>query len=146
MKGAGIYGRAFGGWLTALALTPWLLFAADKASSDFSGTWHWAKGKEELTLYLRQTDQKLSGWHAAIGQGGDKVDEVVKTDEQSITGEVAGNIAKATFRSGYPESKGGGKAELTLQGNTIRWRVIESSGEHYLPQTAKLSRVVTKEK
>src|SRR5215510_5363780 len=78
------------------------------SKSDFNGEWHWLRGKEELTLYLKQTGRSLSGHHSAIGQDGMKVDEVADNQPPSITGEVQGGTATVEFKSGFPDSQGGG--------------------------------------
>jgi hypothetical protein len=111
------------------------------SKSDFNGEWRWSRGEEELTLYLKQTGKSLSGHHSAIGQGGMKVDEVADDQPPSITGEVQGGTATVEFKSGFPDSRGGGRAKLTLKGGFLYWRVLESTGEHYLPRSAKLARI-----
>src|SRR5262245_16486760 len=73
-----------------------------KPSLNLNGTWTWKQGEESLDLTLKQEGTKLSGWHAAVGQRGMKVDEVAETAEPSITGEVKGAVATVKFRSGFP--------------------------------------------
>jgi len=114
--------------------------AAPAADGSFSGEWHWSKGQEELTLYLVQSSNQLTGWHTAIGQGGQKVDEVPRSDPPSITGLIDGKTATLDFRSGYPDGNGKGKVKLTLTRGYLSWQLLESSGEHYLPKNAKLRR------
>ena len=115
-----------------------------KSKSGFSGDWNWSKGKELLTLHLEQSGKELTGWHTAVGQGGLKADEVLRSASPSITGQIDGDTATVTFHSGFPDSKGNGKAKLTLSGNTLSWNILESSGEHYLPTKAKLKRATPK--
>jgi hypothetical protein len=112
-----------------------------RSKSDFNGEWRWSRGEEGLTLYLKQTGKTLSGHHSAIGQGGMKVDEVADDQPPSITGEVQGGTATVEFKSGFPDSQGGGRAKLTLKGGFLYWSVLESTGEHYLPRSAKLARI-----
>ena len=106
----------------------------------FSGHWHWERGKEELDLYLRQTGDKIEGRHSAIGQGGLKVDEVLDNQPPSITGSVRGNTAVITFRTGFPDADGHGRARLVLTGKTLHWTIVQSSGEYYLPTKVTLRR------
>jgi hypothetical protein len=125
----------------ALALSLLLSLPALPAGPDFAGAWHWSKGSEELTLHLEQADGRLTGHHSAIGQGGMKADEVPDSGPPSITGKVNGGVATVDFNSGFPDSQGGGKARLSLKAGFLYWKVLKSTGEHYLPLNAKLSRV-----
>ena len=70
------------------------------------------------------------------------MDEVTaESGQPSITGEINGNVATVKFRSGYPDSTGGGTARLTLRGAYLYWQILKSDGEHYLPKSARLTRV-----
>jgi len=124
--------------MLALATTACSQKADSKAT--FAGKWDWSQGGEELTLTLEQDGSHLRGWHAAIGQGGAKADEVSRDQPPSISGDVQGVTANVKFTSGYPDSKGGGRARLTLQDEFLIWQILESDGEHYLPRSAKLTR------
>ena len=81
-----------------------------------------------------------------MGQKGNKADEVVEGAgaEPSITGELKGAVASVKFRSGYPDSTGGGTATLTVRGAFLYWQIVKSDGEHYLPKSARLTRVKTR--
>ena len=114
--------------------------ATAHTGGSFSGHWHWEHAKEELDLYLRQTKDKIDGRHSAIGQNGLKADEVSDDQPPSITGTVSGDTAVVAFRSGFPDSNGRGKARLVLKGDTLHWKIVESSGEYYLPLRATLTR------
>jgi hypothetical protein len=109
-------------------------------NSDFDGTWKWRRAKEELTLTLQQTGNHLEGRHVAIGQNGAKVDEISATDPPSIVGEVDRSTARVNFRSGFPGSTGGGTARIRRVGQGLTWRIVSSTGEHYLPSFAHLTR------
>ena len=129
-------------------LMPSLSFSSEKLAI-FNGQWHWAKGSDELTLTLKQSGTHLAGHHSAIGQNGSKVDEVSEADPPSLLGEVKGNLATITFKSGFPDSEGGGKATLRLEGRGpqfIKWKIIQSDGEHYLPKEAILKLKTKKHK
>jgi hypothetical protein len=109
---------------------------------DLTGPWQWEQGQESLDLTLEQHGNEITGYHSAVGQQGQKVDEVLEaTGKPSITGEIKSNVATVHFRSGYPDSTGGGTARLTLRGAYLYWQIIKSDGEHYLPKSARLTRV-----
>lgn len=128
--------------IVALLLVPLCgASAAFYIKAPFSGHWHWKKANDELDLYLQQTDKKLQGRHTAIGQGGAKVDEVLDDQPPSIEGTADGYTAVVSFRSGFPEAIGHGKARMTLHGKSLYWTILESSGEFYLPLKAVLKRV-----
>jgi hypothetical protein len=114
--------------------------AAYALKTSCNGSWHWAKRKEELALELRRMGSFLEGRHSAVGQNGTKVDEVDRSDPPSLTGEVAGTTAIVKFKSGFHGGKGSGRAKLVLRGDVLYWQVLESSGEFYLPLSAKLTR------
>lgn len=107
-------------------------------SKTFQGTWSWEKGTEQFELELKQNGNKLTGYHIAIGQNGSKVDEADTTQEPSIVGTVKRNTAKVNFKSGFPDSNGKGAATLILRRRQLYWKIINSSGEHYLPLSAVL--------
>jgi hypothetical protein len=114
---------------------------------DLTGPWQWEQGKESLDLTLEQHGTVITGYHSAVGQRGAKVDEVTADSGQpSITGEINGNVATVKFRSGYPDSTGGGTARLTLRGSFLYWEITKTQGEHYLPRTARLTRVKARAK
>lgn len=110
--------------------------------ADLTGPWQWEQGQESLDLTLVQHGNEITGYHSAVGERGMKVDEVLEASgKPSITGAIKGNVATVQFRSGYPDSTGGGTARLTLRGAYLYWQIIKSEGEHYLPKTARLTRV-----
>ena len=108
-------------------------------SENFQGTWAWKKGDEEFELKLKQDGTKLTGYHFAIGQNGNKIDEPDTTGEPSITGIIKGNTAKIKFTSAFPDGDGKGMATLVLRRRHLYWKIISSSGEHYLPLSAILN-------
>ena len=114
--------------------------SAPQKTAAIAGTWKWKQGEEMLDLRLKQDGAAITGYHSAIGQRGMKADEVAHGGEPSIKGELKGAIATVKFRSGYPDSNGGGTATLKLRGDFLYWQVVKSEGEHYLPKTARLSR------
>jgi hypothetical protein len=77
----------------------------------------------------------LKGHHTAVAL---RVDDVPGDQPPSIVGSVKRDTAIVTFKSGYDDGKG--RATLTLQGGFLQWHIVKSSGEHYLPRTAKLQR------
>jgi hypothetical protein len=112
-------------------------------SVNIAGSWKWEQGQERFDLVIKQDGNAITGYHAAVGQRGNKVDEVALAPdvEPSIKGELKGPVATLKFRSGYPDSTGGGTATLTLRGAFLYWQIVKSDGEHYLPKSAKLTRV-----
>lgn len=108
-------------------------------SKKFQGTWAWKKGAEEFELTLKQDGNKLTGYHFAFGQNGNKVDESDTTGVPSIIGTVKGSTAKIKFTSAFPDGNGKGMATLVLRRRHLYWKVTSSSGEHYLPLSAMLS-------
>lgn len=107
-------------------------------NENFQGTWAWKKGAEEFELTLKQNGNKLTGYHIAIGQNGNKVDEADITQEPSIVGIVKKKSARVEFKSGFPDGNGKGAATLVLRRRQLFWKIINSSGEHYLPLSAIL--------
>ena len=107
-------------------------------SGNFQGTWTWKKGAEEFELTLRQNGDKLTGYHFAIGQNGNKVDEADTTGEPSIIGTIEDNTAKIKFTSAYPDGNGKGTAKIILHRRHLYWKITSSSGEYYLPLSATL--------
>ena len=128
-------------FLFALAFVACLPLTAQAAHPPFMGHWHWAKGSEELDLYLDQTGPKISGYHTAIGQEGAKVDEVTKDQPPSLTGTANGLTATLDFRSGFPDSTGHGTAQLSLKMGQLEWKTTHAEGEEYFPLHAVLNRV-----
>ncbi len=112
--------------------------ASSQPAAQLQGDWCWKQGDEELTLELKQSGKNVVGYHSAIGQHGAKVDEVAENQVASIIGEIKGDTALVGFRSGYPDSAGAGRARLTKTGKNLEWQILESKGEHYLPQKANL--------
>ena len=107
-------------------------------SKDFQGTWTWKKGAEEFELTLKQNGSKLTGYHFAVGQNGNKVDEADTKGEPSIIGTIEDNTAKIKFTSAFPDGNGKGTATLVLHHRRLYWKITSSSGEHYLPLSAIL--------
>lgn len=107
-------------------------------NENFQGSWAWRKGAEEFELTLKQNGNKLTGYHSAIGQNGNKVDEADTTQEPSIFGIVKNNTAKIKFTSGFPDGTGKGTAMIVRRGRHLYWKITSSSGEHYLPLSATL--------
>ncbi len=108
-------------------------------SENFQGTWAWKKGAEEFALTLKQDGNKLTGYHFAIGQNGNMVDEADTTGEPSITGTIKNNTAKIKFTSAFPDGNGKGMATLVFRRRRhLYWKITSSSGEHYLPLSAML--------
>ncbi len=114
--------------------------ARAQASADpFDGKWTWSQGKESLELTLDQNGEALTGFHIAIGQDGNKVDDAGEELVPSITGLVEGNMAKIDFASAFPDG-GTGTATLTLKNGKLEWLLAASHGEHYFPKKAELLR------
>jgi hypothetical protein len=114
--------------------------AEPQKAVNIAGRWTWEQNPESLDLILKQDGAAISGYHSAVGERGNKVDEVTLESgaEPSIKGEMKGTVGTVRFRSGYPDSKGGGTATLTLRGGVLYWQIIKSDGEHYLPKVARL--------
>ena len=110
------------------------------AADQFSGSWTWSSGDESFELTLKQNGSSITGYHSAVGQNGMKVDEVEESDVPSIAGQVKDAVATVKFRSGYPDSTGGGIATLMLHGQALDWQIVKSEGEHYLPKKVRLRR------
>lgn len=108
-------------------------------SDNFQGNWVWKQGAEEFELTLKQDDTKLTGYHFAIGQNGNKVDEADSTGEPSIIGTIKGNTARIEFTSAFPDGDGKGMATLVFRRRHLYWKITSSSGEHYLPLSAIMS-------
>ena len=131
-----------------LAMAVILLFVSSSAvmtlyaqkSGNFRGVWSAKNGAEEFELELKQNGNRLTGYHFAIGQNGNKVDEADTQQAPSITGSIKGKIATVQFKSGFPGSSGKGTATLVLRRRQLYWRIIGSSGEHYLPLSAVLKK------
>ncbi len=107
---------------------------------DFSGGWLWEQGQESLELTLNQQGDKITGTHAAIGQGGLKADDGLAAETPTLDGTVQGNVATITFHTAYPDSDGHGTVTMTRHGDAIDWVITSSNGEHYLPKKATLHR------
>jgi hypothetical protein len=107
---------------------------------DFTGTWA-SKTTDAITfaLDLKQKGSRVEGYHNAVAQGGRRVDDVQPdTGQPSVSGSVRGRVAHVTFNSGYGD--GTGEATITLNGNRLEWKIIKSSGMHYLPSASVLHR------
>ncbi len=128
-------------FLIAFAVVFFLLPALSYAeqAEPFDGKWTWSQGKESLELTLDQDAEVLTGFHIAIGQNGNKVDDTAQEIVPSITGVVEGNTAKIDFASAFPDG-GTGTATLTLQNGKLEWLLTGSKGEHYFPKNAELQR------
>jgi hypothetical protein len=126
--------------------------AAHKSASDtqtelppvkeenFGGHWLWAEGDERFTLTLTQNGEKLTGFHSVQRYSDGRTDGVSGGTTPSITGLVHDSSMVARWRSGAPGSEAYGHARLTLRGRYLYWELMDSSGEHYLPDHAVLIR------
>jgi uncharacterized protein YecT (DUF1311 family) len=122
-----------------------LLFLCCGALADdgvnFAGSWDApVNDVSAFSLDLTQTGNRITGYHTAIAQRGKRIDSVLPDEGRpSITGTITGGVAHVRFQSGYDES-GRGEAVLTLRGNKLEWKIIKSSGIHYLPTKSILQR------
>ncbi|HZS08514.1 MAG TPA: hypothetical protein VFD58_27015 [Blastocatellia bacterium] len=110
------------------------------AAAGFAGSWAVTfKSGAGFGIDLVQKGDRLTGWHSAVTSNASRVDAVERgSDEPSIRGRIEGTTATVTFTSGYGDGKG--KARLMLQDGKLQWQITESTGEHYLPDKAVLSR------
>lgn len=111
-----------------------------KAERNFTGSWA-ENGNETraFSLDLKQNGNQITGYHSAVAQRGNRIDATLPSEESpSIAGFIENGVALVWFKSGYG-SEGGGRATLSLDGNQISWRIVESYGVHYLPAASTLN-------
>ena len=113
-------------------------------TANLTGSWaNAANAFGVFSLNLTQTGNRLQGYHGAIALRGKRIDAVLPSEgPPSIIGTISGNVAHVRFRSGYDEH-GHGEATLTLRDHQLVWEITKSTGTHYLPTSAVLSRQKT---
>jgi hypothetical protein len=133
-----------------LAAAPNIAAAGESMTGTWRITWPCANAtgvfeqrcsegmRDSFTLRILVKGSTLCALHAATAQMGNRVDES-EGPEPSITGQVVGTTAKATFSSSW-EAKG--TASLELKGESLEWKLLsQEGGRHWLPRTATLLRV-----
>ena len=111
-----------------------------KAERTFTGLWA-DEGNDvrAFSLDLKQNGNQITGYHSAVAQRGNRIDATLPSEESpSIAGFIENGVALVWFKSGYG-SEGGGRAILSLAGNQISWRIVESYGVHCLPDASTLN-------
>lgn len=113
----------------------------ENAEESFTGNWDAPEnGFSSFSLNLTQSKNQIIGYHEAIALRGNRIDAALPTETKpSIVGTIANGIAHIQFKSAYGED-GRGKATITIHGNIIEWKITESYGVHYLPNSAVLTR------
>jgi len=111
------------------------------ATADFTGQWEWESddGSATFTLSLTQSGNQLQGSHAAVMQGGNRIDSLLP--DLSIFGNVNGNIAQVTFQSSFASTIG--QATVTHSGDAIIWKVAVPPDQYFIPDEAALRRATT---
>jgi len=102
---------------------------------DFSESWD-SKGTENssFSLELVQKGNHIEGYHICVALHSHRTDAVLPTEgEPSIQENVRGNMAHVKFRSGYSDASG--EATISIQEDTIFWKITKSSLGHYSPKT-----------
>jgi hypothetical protein len=139
-----------------LLITP-LAVSSASAQQGFAGNWNWAiyaTDKSELPpayqsmelkevpayaldLTLKRKGNRLSGSFGLLAR------YLARVDEGDFSGPVTGKTAVVTLKSNF-----GGSAvvRLTLEGNSITWKVLRSKGQNFFPQEATLKRLKRGEK
>jgi hypothetical protein len=122
-----------------------LAFAAPAPAApppDFTGAWNGPNSDDYTFGFdLKQVGDQVTGYHNAVARHGNRVDAVLPEDgPPSITGTVSGKVAQVHFRSGYKEDAGG-DAVMTLQRDgSLSWKITNSTGGHWLPESMVLQR------
>jgi hypothetical protein len=134
------------GFLLHLILCFAIIVTTALAGQDasFTGSWEASNGDvSDFSLDLVQTGNLVQGYHSSIAHSGKRIDAVLpKEGAPSITGTVSKGVARVYFQSGYDKS-GRGEAVLTLRGDNLQWKVVKSTGVHYIPTTSVLHRLKT---
>jgi hypothetical protein len=128
------------------------------AARSFAGSWNWAiyaKSKDELPPAYRDMSVEEVPAYAldmTIKQRGNRLTAtcgvvahyLARLDDCSFEDEVVKNgSALVKLTSGF-----GGTAtvRLTLQGGSLRWKLVKTKGEHYFPRDVTLRRLKRGEK
>jgi hypothetical protein len=114
--------------------------ATAHGAPSFTGSWaSKANGDFEFSLDLTQKGNRLEGYHTAVALHGRRIDAVLPSDgPPSVAGIISGGVAEVHFQSGYSDATG--EATISLHGNKLEWKIIKSSGAHYLPESCVLYR------
>ena len=118
------------------------LHASAARAASFAGTWSDAYHEGgAFILQLTQAGNRVRGYHVSVAARGKRIDAALPEDgPPSITGTISAETAHVHFRSGYRDDGSGGEALLTFRGDKLEWKIIKSSGAHYFPKSAILSR------
>lgn len=128
-----------------------------QAQSGFGGNWNWAifaKDKSELPPAYQEMDLKEVPGYALdltlkrrgnrlTGSFGLVARYLARVDEGDFSGPITGNTVVVKLKSNF-----GGSAvvRLTLNGNTIKWKVLRATGNNYFPNDVSLRRLKPGEK
>ena len=120
-----------------------MLLIADASATEkrgFAGSWSFSVGNaSSFSLDLTRNGNRIQGYHTAIARRGNRIDAVLPGEgKPSITGDIIAGVAHIRFHSGYSDATG--EATLTLKDNKLEWRITQSSGAHYLPNSCILNR------
>lgn len=128
-----------------------------KSASGFQGDWNWAvyaKDKSELPpayqsltieevpayaldLTLKRKSNRLTGEFGVLAR------YLARVDEGSFTTTIHGNSVRFRVSSNFG---GSATVSLTLRGDTLKWKVLRSSGVNYFPAEVELRRLKPGEK
>lgn len=108
-------------------------------NEPFTGSWS-SKPNDysSFTLDLVQTGTSITGCHIAVAHHGNRLDSG-DCPPPSITGKVISGVAHVRFQSGYSDDAAG-TATIILHHHKLEWKIQQSSGVHYLPESCTLSR------
>jgi len=109
--------------------------------ADFRGNWDMEEtGGLAFGLELQQEGNTVFGHHCGMLSDASRIDcSLAGEDDPTITGSIAGNVAKVRFTSAYSGQIG--MAKLTRQDESLLWEITAyPNGVYYLPDQAVLTK------
>jgi hypothetical protein len=115
---------------------------ANPREKTFEGEWASHDHNIDFGIHLDQNGNRLTGYHSAVTKDASRTDTAPDGEgSPSIMGQIKGDTAIVTIRSAYSGALV--KAQLTLKGRDLEWKIIEvkEEGMYYFPEKATLHRV-----
>ena len=114
---------------------------------SYTGLWVAPENdKTSFELDLEQNGTLVEGYHAALVPETGNIEAALRTDrdEPSVRGRIVEN-GRVTVHFELRRSAGSGEAVLTTKGDTLKWKIISSSGASVLPKSCVLLRQAASE-
>lgn len=128
---------------TLLTLTALAISQVALADGMFNGKWRGEEkhedGLSQLTLVIKQKDEKLTGSYCFITRDGARID-CPDEGAENMHGSVKGNVATVAFDSAFGGKDG--RATLQIAENKMSWSLTQPpvQGEYYAPRAFTLNK------